>query len=130
MKEAFVQGWVTKLQSGFYTVQSSQETTLCRIRGKLKKMRTPTDFIAVGDRVEFSRLPDGTGVIEKIMERKTVLARRDPRPRGVYQQVLLANPDQVVIVFASAQPEPKLRMLDRFLVVAEKAATTRDDCHQ
>jgi ribosome biogenesis GTPase len=38
----------------------------------------------------------------------------------VYQQVLLANPDQAVFVFACAHPNPKLRMLDRFLVAAEK----------
>jgi ribosome biogenesis GTPase len=31
----------------------------------------------------------------------------------------VANPDQVVFVFACAQPAPHLRMLDRFLVVAE-----------
>jgi ribosome biogenesis GTPase / thiamine phosphate phosphatase len=35
-------------------------------------------------------------------------------------QVLLANPDQALFVFACAHPEPRLRMLDRFLVVAEK----------
>ena len=46
--------------------------------------------------------------------------RLDPRPRGVYRQVLLANPDQAMFVFACAHPEPRLRMLDRFLVVAEK----------
>ena len=36
------------------------------------------------------------------------------------QQVLLANLDQVVLVFASARPEPHLGMLDRFLVITEK----------
>jgi ribosome biogenesis GTPase len=34
--------------------------------------------------------------------------------------VLLSNPDQAVFVFACANPNPKLRMLDRFLVIAEK----------
>jgi ribosome biogenesis GTPase len=34
--------------------------------------------------------------------------------------VLLANPDQAVFVFACANPSPRLRMLDRFLVIAEK----------
>jgi ribosome biogenesis GTPase len=33
---------------------------------------------------------------------------------------MLANPDQAVFVFACAHPSPKLRMLDRFLVIAEK----------
>jgi ribosome biogenesis GTPase len=38
----------------------------------------------------------------------------------VYQQILLSNADQVLFVFACANPNPKLKMLDRFLVVAEK----------
>jgi ribosome biogenesis GTPase / thiamine phosphate phosphatase len=33
---------------------------------------------------------------------------------------LVANLDQLVLVFACAYPEPHLRMLDRFLVIAEK----------
>jgi ribosome biogenesis GTPase len=33
---------------------------------------------------------------------------------------MLANPDQAVFIFACAHPNPRLRMLDRFLVVAEK----------
>jgi ribosome biogenesis GTPase len=35
------------------------------------------------------------------------------------EDVILANPDQVLIVFAIVEPEPHLRMLDRFLVIAE-----------
>lgn len=111
---------MTRIQSGFYTVYCNGQTVVCSIRGKLKKTKEATDFIAVGDEVDFIRLPDGSGMIEKIHERKTALARQDPRPHEVYRQILLANPDQVVAVFACAKPEPHLRMLDRFLVVAEK----------
>jgi ribosome biogenesis GTPase len=46
--------------------------------------------------------------------------RLDPTPRGDFRQILLSNPDQLVAVFACTQPEPHLRMLDRFLVIAEK----------
>ena len=63
---------------------------------------------------------DGSGAIDEVEERKRAIVRLDPRPQGDYQQVLLANPDQAVFVFACADPEPKLRMLDRFLVIAEK----------
>ena len=59
-------------------------------------------------------------MIEAIKPRSTELARLDPTPRGDYRQILLANPDQIVAVFACASPEPHLRMLDRFLVIAEK----------
>jgi ribosome biogenesis GTPase len=44
----------------------------------------------------------------------------DPTPKGEFRQILLANADQIVAVFACANPEPHLRMLDRFLVIAEK----------
>src|SRR6185312_14474250 len=39
-----------------------------------------------------------------------------PRPK-----LIAANLDQVLIVFAAANPTPHLRMLDRFLVIAEDA---------
>ena len=35
------------------------------------------------------------------------------------EQVLVANPDQIVLVFSIKKPRPSLRKLDRFLVVAE-----------
>ncbi len=74
----------------------------------------------MGDWVHYRTLPDGTGVIEAIEPRTRALSRMAPTPRGEYEQVIIANPDQVVFVFACAQPEPRLRMLDRMLVVAEK----------
>lgn len=78
------------------------------------------DIAALGDHVTITVLDDGSGVVENVAERKQALVRLDPRPQGEYQQVLLANADQVVFVFACANPNPKLRMLDRFLVIAEK----------
>lgn len=74
----------------------------------------------MGDRVEIMRLPEGTGMIEAVLPRERSLSRLDPQPKGYYRQILLANPDQVVLIFACTQPSPHLRMLDRFLVLAEK----------
>jgi ribosome biogenesis GTPase len=70
--------------------------------------------------VQVTCQPGSTGTIEFIEPRTSSLVRLDPRPQGIYQQVLLANPDQAVFVFACANPNPHLRMLDRFLVIAEK----------
>lgn len=120
MRPETVPGWIVRQESGFYTVQTDQGTLICKLRGRLKHGRSDGDFIAVGDRVSIHRLADGSGMIEEVAPRKHALVRLDPRPRGVYQQVLLANLDQLVFVFACAQPEPRLRMLDRFLVIAEK----------
>src|ERR1700690_4313165 len=114
------QGLIVKAQSGFFTVDAGGELVICQLRGKLKQGRAKGDIAALGDRVHIIVLEDGSGVIEKVEERKRAIVRLDPRPQGDYQQVLLANPDQAIFVFACAHPDPKLRMLDRFLVIAEK----------
>jgi ribosome biogenesis GTPase len=120
MDEKMVWGWITRLLSGFYTVQTDQGAVVCQLRGRLKKHRSAGDIIALGDHVRIQLQNDGTGSIEEIAPRQTALVRSAPTARGVYRQVLLANPDQAVFVFACAQPEPHLRMLDRFLIVSEQ----------
>lgn len=120
MDEKMVWGWITRLLSGFYSVQTEQGTVVCQLRGRLKKHRSAGDIIALGDHVRIQLQNDGTGSIEEIAPRQTALVRSAPTARGVYRQVLLANPDQAVFVFACAHPEPHLRMLDRFLIVAEQ----------
>jgi len=115
-----IPGLIVRSQSGFFTVQTESGMLTCHLRGRLKQGKHVGDIAAVGDRVQVSCQPDGTGSIESIDARRSSLVRLDPRPQGVYQQVILANPDQAVFVFACADPRPHLRMLDRFLVIAEK----------
>ncbi len=114
------QGLIVKAQSGFFTVETGEGFVICQLRGKLKQGRATGDIAALGDRVLITVLTDGSGVVEKVEERQRAIIRLDPRPQGMYQQVLLANADQAVFVFACANPNPKLRMLDRFLVITEK----------
>ncbi len=118
--EQSLQGLIIKAQSGFFTVETGQGFTVCQLRGKLKQGRATGDIAAIGDRVHITVLPDGSGVIEEVEGRERAIVRLDPRPQGEYQQVLLANPDQAVFIFACAHPHPKLKMLDRYLVIAEK----------
>jgi ribosome biogenesis GTPase / thiamine phosphate phosphatase len=118
--EATSAGLITKAQSGFYTVDIGGQRAVCQLRGKVKRGKATGDLAALGDHVQVHLLADGSGVIDAIEERKHSIVRLDPRPRGAYQQVLLANVDQAVFVFSCAHPEPRLRMLDRFLVIAEK----------
>jgi len=115
-------GLIIRAQSGFFFVLVDGETqpVTCQLRGRLKQGRREGDLAAVGDQVTFTLLTDGSGSIEEILPRKSEIVRLDPRPQGEYRQILLANPDQAVFVFACANPEPRLRMLDRFLVIAEK----------
>jgi len=115
-----LRGLVTRLQASFYTVDIDRKVITCRLRGKYKQSRQNEDIIAVGDWVEVTPLDDGTGVIEEIYPREKSFFRMAPTARGDYKQILLANPDQVVLVFSCANPDPSLRMLDRFLVITEK----------
>ncbi|OJX38395.1 MAG: ribosome small subunit-dependent GTPase A [Chloroflexi bacterium 44-23] len=112
------------IQSGFYQVllEDGREIT-CHARGKLKLRRPETfreDVMAMGDLVLVSEQEDGNAAIEDVLPRERALIRSAPDSRGDFKQILLANPDQVVLVFACAQPEPHLRMLDRFLVICER----------
>ncbi len=119
--ETSVPGLITRAQSGFFTVQADDgRQVTCQLRGRLKQGKRIGDIAAIGDRVRITALPDGSGVIDAIEARTRALVRLDPRPQGEYQQVILANPDQMMFVYACAQPAPRLRMLDRFLVITEK----------
>jgi ribosome biogenesis GTPase len=113
-------GLIVKAQSGFFTVKTGDNLVVCQLRGKLKQRKATGDIAALGDNVKITILEDRSGVIEEVEERKQAITRLDPRPQGEYQQVLLSNADQALFVFACAQPNPKLKMLDRFLVIAEK----------
>ena len=117
-----LRGLIIRSQSGFYTVQTETGQWMCRLRGRLKRGPRLGDIIAVGDWVEVTTLDGENGVIEAIEPRRHMLVRLAPNPHGVYQQILIANPDQAVFVFACANPQPHLGMLDRFLVVAERQA--------
>jgi ribosome biogenesis GTPase len=78
------------------------------------------DIAAVGDWVQVSDLQDGRGMIDAVEKRERKIARLAPTPRGEYEQIIIANPDQAVFIFACAKPEPHLGMLDRLLVIAER----------
>jgi ribosome biogenesis GTPase / thiamine phosphate phosphatase len=79
--------------------------------------------LSVGDYVKLRRLDATTGLIEEILPRQSALVRKDASStaKKMVQQTMLANLDQVVLVFAAAQPEPHFSMLDRYLTISESA---------
>lgn len=119
-----IRGRIIQTQSGFHDVETDQGIIVCQLRGRLKKGRKLADIAAIGDWVMISVQEAGTGMIEKVEPRQSMLYRMAPTDRGEYQQVLIANPDQAVFVFSVKDPEPRLRMLDRFLAIAEKERIT------
>jgi ribosome biogenesis GTPase len=121
-------GLIVKDQSGFFWVEvESRKIYTCRLRGRLMEEAQSSDIAAIGDRVKIQINEDGTGTIEEVAERTSTLSRavRTEGIRGAGQsereQVIIANADQAIFVFAAAQPTPNLKMLDRFLVAGEKS---------
>ncbi len=100
-------------------MQTGDGILVCKLRGRLKRGSKKGDLAAIGDRVLVSRIQDGQGLIEAIAPRKRIISRMAPIPRGEYEQIIIANPDQIVFVFSCAEPPPRMRMLDRFLVISE-----------
>ena len=79
--------------------------------------------LSVGDYVKLRQLDTKTGMIEEIMPRQSVLSRKDAASKDnrPIEQTMLANLDQVILVFATTQPEPHFGMLDRYLAICESA---------
>jgi ribosome biogenesis GTPase / thiamine phosphate phosphatase len=114
-------GLVLRARSGFYTIVTDDgDLVEARLRGRIKRDRQASDLAVIGDRVTVERLPDGSGAISAIEPREHRFSRRQPGPRGSWREdVIVANPDLVAVVFACDRPPPNPRLIDRFLVVAE-----------
>ena len=108
------QGRIVRLYSDVATVQLEDGSTVQpAIRGRLFTADPP----AVGDIVRVEPV-GGQYALTAVEPRKSQFARRAAGSANK-RQVLIANIDQVLVVFAAARPEPNLAMLDRFLVVVE-----------
>lgn len=120
-QERTVSGIVVRARGHHFDVETEDGDRLtCRVRGRLLQERTKdATLVAVGDRVEVVPESKRSGLIDSVAERDSVLSRQLPGAARPAEDVILANPDQAVVVFAVQDPEPHLRMLDRFLVIAE-----------
>jgi len=112
-------GVVLNGTGGVWTVRTPDgEQHDASIRGRLKQDGVGLK-LAVGDDVTVERAGNaGAWAITTIHPRRGVLARRAPG-RAPGERIVAANVDQVLVVFSLANPEPHVRMLDRFLVIAE-----------
>ncbi len=147
--EVLPTGTVLRAVSGFFDVQPDdpQEPPLvrCRLRELLRKELVRTESkgrpqrvrqvrrlsvvepVVAGDRVRFRLAPSsGTalpnGMIEEILPRRRELTRQAVTEGTVpVGQTIVANLDQVLLIFAAADPFPALGLVDRFLVSCEWA---------
>lgn len=134
-------GVVTKKFVGAYHVNTGDEMIVCSISNRLRKhliypiadassvphqrvqevkdIKT-VDPVAIGDAILYKPAEAGKGVITDILPRRTKLSRPAAGKKPL-EQVVVANLDQVVAVFAATRPKPRWNLLDRYLVSAESA---------
>jgi len=98
-------GTIIKGIGGFYYVSTADDVIECHARGKFRKNELSP---IVGDVVEITMNPEGTGNIREIKPRKNFMIRP-----GV------ANVDVLVLVSAAKSPLPDYSLLDKLLVIAE-----------
>lgn len=134
------QGVVVKKNIGSYQVHTGRGVLSCGLSSRLQKQLIYTannpnarhasvskvrtldnvDPVAVGDLVRFVGALDGSGLITEVLPRRNRLARRDPYPgKHKFEQIVVANVDAIVPVFAATNPAPKWGLLDRYLSSAE-----------
>jgi ribosome biogenesis GTPase len=116
-------GLVVGVDRGRYQVlvgSSLDERTVVAMRAR----ELGRKGIVVGDEValvgETSGGADALARIVRVEERRTVL-RRTADDTDPYERVVVANADQLAVVTALADPEPRPRMVDRCLVAAYDA---------
>jgi ribosome biogenesis GTPase / thiamine phosphate phosphatase len=114
------EGTVLWTMNEWWAVDINGAEWRCRLRGSLRKEGRAAVLPVVGDRVMVRPSGEAEGMIEAVLPRRSTFSRRAAGGKGAWrEQVLAANIDQVLVVFAAANPEPKPRAIDRYLVVAE-----------
>ncbi len=95
------EGVVVRSVGGVFTVLTGENKTVCFAP---KKIRFHDMDVTVGDRVTYSPLSHGKGVIENVLPRRNKLARPE-----------IANVDVCFVVLA-CEPQPDLYLCDKVLI--------------
>ena len=122
--EDAVTGRIITVDRGRYTAvvgeDSGHERTVIAARAR-ELRRSPVvagEFVALGG--EVAGAPDTLARLVKIQDRKTLL-RRSADDTDPVERAVVANADQLVVVVAAANPEPRTGFIDRALVAAYDA---------
>lgn len=119
-----VPGRVTGVDRGRYAVLAEEGADGERALTAARARELRRTSIVTGDRVQLvgdtSGAPGSLARIVGIDERRTVL-RRSADDSDRIERVIVANAEQMLIVVAAANPEPRLRLVDRALVAAYDA---------
>jgi len=114
------QGLVIRTTGSWYNVLLADGAIVeCRLRGNFRiRGNKQTNPIAVGDRVVFQPLDDGTGMITAVDDRRNCIIRRATK-LSKQTHVIAANIDLLCIVATLGFPRTSTGFIDRLLVTAE-----------
>ena len=114
------EGLVIRTTGSWYRVMvASGEMLDCRLRGNYRlRGNKQTNPVAVGDRVQFEMLDDGTGVIHEVADRNNYIVRRATK-LSKQTHVIAANIDLLCVVATLGLPRTSTGFIDRLLVTAE-----------
>ncbi|MEN0129237.1 MAG: ribosome small subunit-dependent GTPase A [Brevundimonas sp.] len=119
-----VSALVTGVDRGRYTVLVDPDGPTERRTVAMKARELGRDRVVPGDRVDLVGDTSGDegslSRIVRITDRRTVL-RRTADDTDPVERIIVANADQLVIVTALADPEPRTRMIDRCVAAAYDA---------
>jgi ribosome biogenesis GTPase len=115
-----IDGTVIAMHGPLVRVQVGDETLVVASRRRLNwEGGTPAAArLVVGDAVTLE-MQGEDGVIVAVHARRNSLLRKAPSKNRA--QILAANIDQALLVFAAREPKPKPGLLDRFLVACHLA---------
>lgn len=105
--------------SWYQVLTPAGQTVNCKIKGnfRLKGLRT-TNPVAVGDRVDITVGPEGTGFITRIESRRNYMIRRASN-LSKEAHILAANLTQAALVVTLSHPATSTTFIDRFLATSE-----------
>jgi len=120
--EDAIAGFVTGVDRGRFTVIVHGGGDHVVVAMKARELGRKS--VVVGDEVamvgDTTGGPDSLARIVRVQPRRTVL-RRTADDNDPVERIIVANAEQLVIVTALAEPEPRPRMIDRCLVAAYDA---------
>lgn len=114
-------GRVLGVDRGRYTVMLDENGADERIVSAVRARELRRQPIVTGDRARVVGDQSGeTGTLGRIVgiEDRTTLLRRSADDTDQVERVIVANADQMLVVVAAADPEPRTRLVDRYLVAA------------
>ena len=117
-------GRILSVDRGRYTVMLDENLPAERRVTAARASELRKQAVVTGDRVDIvgdtTGAPGSLSRIVRIVPRTTLL-RRSADDTDAVERVIVANADQMLIVVAVANPEPRIRLVDRYLVAAYDA---------